>query len=829
MRTRRRAPRVLSFGFVKLRVVASSRYAVKNLTVPTWIAFLSFASTGYAQDPPRELPVGADGASEYDRRFIEALPSERRSSLIDFVGHNEPGAGVVADSALPTLRGGTTSGTVVLVDGLHHDGGRLPLQLFANTRVTSFGHGAALAHAPGGAIELTLAPAAEPLQGGAEAAYESRPRTPAGVDGPGPLTRLTLMPELAGALMPGRLHMRLVGVVEQDSAEGLKDPFGSSSQPTPLARESFAAALALSAKLDVRHRLTSLTIVDGAQIDESSLVPRTEPDARMVQETSGVFSSLGWDYRASDTLGVWARVGVQRTRLEDDPFLCRRQGSACDHVPSLRSRDFSLSREVILRNGDHRERRVLDGLEIVTGATLRLRSAAWWLNELRVVGRARARQATQQRSVPGDRIDKINNGAPDRRTDFFSNDPRLEEPRFGWRIAEASSLSTSLAVEDAMTLADTLTLTPGVTILSSHSAALDNEIGDTAVLPQLAAVWDATRDGRTLVRGGIHGRADADLLPAAQHALGAQVSRECRWDDSTGAFTRDCAFAGGGLEHTLGRPCSATGFDDRGQPCRERVGFAKSWEYSLGVERELPSGVRFAADGLLRRIEGLPEIRETNRVWDGGVNTVPYRNGSPVTVLDFSNPTAAYRRYLGATASLRRQFGERLGLRAAYTWSEQTGTAGERVVDPTMAAPRFRAGYVPEDHRHEIKALVVYAPARFVSFGVVYAYASGALLARRYRNDVSEDYRARVGINPGANVTDPGDDRPSRHPATNRLHFQARARATFGPLLLEPYVDLLNVIGADPHHDSADGSSFTAPSSRTGEPFGFRLGLVGHM
>lgn len=793
---------------------------------------VTLANEGRAQTPPRQLPSGADGATEYDSRLIESLPRERHSSLIDFVARNEPGARLQGGSALPSLRGGTPVGTALLVDGLHHDGDRLPLLLFDRALVTSFGHGAALAHAPGGAIELSLKPDAPRLAVGTDVAYEIRPRKNLGAEGDGPLTRLTVLPEVAGPLLARRLHMRLVGVVERDAAEGLRDPGALVSQSPPLSRNAAGAALALSANLNARHRLISLTTFGREIIDDQNRsspyadpdIRYTAPDARMVQQKAGFSSSLGWDFRATNTTALWARLGVQQTSFHDDPALCQSQPSTCDQVPGVQQAYPVASQ---LQNGAYRARSELDSLELATGTTLAFHSADWLTHELQIVGRARARQVTSERSVPGNAILHYDGQLPSRRQEFFANDPRVDPPRYGWRTGEASALTASVSLEDAMTLADTLTLTPGLAVLSSQAAALDNELHDTALLPQLAALWDATRDGRTLVRGGIHARADADLLPAAQHTLGAQVSRTCRWNPATQAFD-DCRVSGGSPDQTLGLPCAPRGFDGKLQPCRERVGFTRAWEYSLGVDRELPFGLRFAVDGIYRRIEGLPEVGETNRVWNtSGTRSDGSFVGDSSLATDLSTPRAARRRYLGATFAIGRHFAERLGLRVAYTASSLTEEAS-RLEAYRSAETRSRT-FELDNHRRELNALVTYRPARFLSAGLVGTYASGTPKAPQISSDVPgnfEDYRALAGRN-----IDPGDDRPTPRFATLHVHLQVRGRATLGPLHLEPYIDLLNVLSSASSTVMPRGtleSSWASPQSMA-DPTGIRVGLMGRM
>ena len=62
------------------------------------------------------------------------------------------------------------------------------------------------------------------------------------------------------------------------------------------------------------------------------------------------------------------------------------------------------------------------------------------------------------------------------------------------------------------------------------------------------------------------------------------------------------------------------------------------------------------------------------------------------------------------------------------------------------------------------------------------------------RRSVKAEYRATRGVNPGANVNDPTDDRPLRMPDIQQLHLQFRAHLK--PLLkvnLEAYLETKTV------------------------------------
>jgi hypothetical protein len=126
--------------------------------------------------------------------------------------------------------------------------------------------------------------------------------------------------------------------------------------------------------------------------------------------------------------------------------------------------------------------------------------------------------------------------------------------------------------------------------------------------------------------------------------------------------------------------------------------------------------------------------------------------------------------------------------------------------------------------------LTSYQLASWLSASIRYAYYSGLPYNRLFRNEQTgqfEDYRARIGVNPGTNVNDPGDDRPLRLPDLHSLNVQLAVNLQ--PVTgtrLEVFVDLLNLLALRTTTAVAenDGQDFGVARDRDG-PLRFRLGL----
>jgi hypothetical protein len=173
-----------------------------------------------------------------------------------------------------------------------------------------------------------------------------------------------------------------------------------------------------------------------------------------------------------------------------------------------------------------------------------------------------------------------------------------------------------------------------------------------------------------------------------------------------------------------------------------------------------------------------------------------------------------------------------LKMTGSYTWSRLEGNVFlEEDNEFGDIPPRnvYLYGPSPYDRRHEVRASMAYQLTDWLSTGVVYNYYSGAPYSRKFFNSETgkyEDYRARVGTDPGANVNDPGDDRQLRMPDIMKLNLQLRANLK--PLFkvnLELFTDIINILGLRTATAVyvENSSSFGQPSAFL-DPFRVRIG-----
>jgi hypothetical protein len=333
-----------------------------------------------------------------------------------------------------------------------------------------------------------------------------------------------------------------------------------------------------------------------------------------------------------------------------------------------------------------------------------------------------------------------------------------------------------------------------------------------------------------VMRSSVSSYADVDIKRFAEHSIGSRVSQRCEWDNNSKQYDNDCEYSGGASRSTIGLPCGPSGYDQYGNSCRQALQIPRTHEMTLGVEREIIPGVALGLDGIYRAFRNQFDTRETNRVWNRAGSQLEragtYRNGRNQTVSDLATPDSARRNYVGATFGVRKREG-RVRVQASYTWSQLKGAGGAYGDIPAQDV--FLWGYLPDDHRHELKALSTYRLTNWLTTGIRYSYRSGTPYNRLYRNQVTGsfiDQRASLGISPGTNINDPTDDRELRLPDLQSFNLQARLnlQSLIGQRF-EIYVDVLNVFGLRTVVDVSqnDGPNFGLPTARL-DPLRIRLG-----
>jgi hypothetical protein len=818
----------------KLRTVVQKGIKV-GINAPTEINMVMEVASGTVEEvkvvekAPLVSTTSASVKEVYDVDFVDSLPHDNRDVIFQQVTNYSAGA------INGRIRGGAARQTIYTMDGFNLFSEYPTVKASAAYEIQTAGYGADNVMAPGGVVNLVSRSGSNKfeLELGATLDHDSLTLFRDQIDSRNPSHFYIFNPTVAGPIIKDKLWYAanvefLTRLTGRD-----RDPEGILPDPAPELRNWYKGTVKLTWQVSSRNKLSSVTTFDEYWRHNTRELGYTKE----TQETSSqhkTFTGLIWETILTDSIVFRSQAGIAWTAVQNTPDSCG-EGGGCDDVAATKQ---TYPKSLTFGNAINHSASSSSLIQIVNRLEFFANSRALGDHDVQLKDNLMLQRNTSFRSVPGDRLYELNGPERSALTTYYANDPREEDAHYGWFITNTNSLRNALTLSDAWRPTRHLTITPGVafTTANASNSRGDEVFSGNAFTPSIAGAWDATHDGRTVVRGSFSEYLDADVSTVAGHTLGSMVSQRCKWNDATQAYDKECAYSGGASSSTIGLDCGPTGIDGQGRECHNKLTFPKTWEYTAGAEREVIPGLALGASFVYRQFTNQFETSETNRLWnDAGTalaSNGSYRDGRNHTVSDLETPDGARRRYVGITGSLAKREG-RLKVQADYTWSRLDGT----VLDGTgnlygdiAGRDTFLYGTLGDDHRHEVKLNFRYAVASWLNIGARYQYISGTPYNHFYRNDVTGDYEninARVGINPGGNINDPADDRPLRLPDQQSLNFQMAFN--LAPLIghkIETYVDWLNVLGlrTTTSVTENEGPSFGQPSGRM-SPMRIRLGL----
>jgi hypothetical protein len=614
-----------------------------------------------------------------------------------------------------------------------------------------------------------------------------------------------------------------------------KDPLGEFPDPLPYDKFIQKGTLKLTWQVAARNKISSLTNFDLPHEWNMINGQGIAADAQQERQGQRWFQGFTWESLLSDSV-VW-RTQFAGTAIPQHiwPTTCNTDPN-CDFIPSVQQKlgNNGASRNQLYGNNNNHERHDLWSFQFQNRLDWFFSDKSIGEHNIQIKDDFYTEREIRRFSKPGNQLTVLN-GGPESQTTYYSNDPRYEAPRYGWWIADTNVTRHTVTLVDSWKPTRHFTITPGINqVWATASNGRGDDLGNLLTwAPTLSAAWDATHDGRTVLRGSVNQYVDVDMVNIARHSLGSQASLNCKWDAATMTYSSQCQYSGGRSANTFGSPCGPSGVDAEGNDCREKLKIPRTWEFTLGSEREVVQGLALSLDVVYKKFTNLYEVNETNQVWSpAGDNVIGYRNGRNEKVMDLGTPSGAFRTYQGATFGITKREG-RFRTRFSYTLSSLKGTVSDDLNNAWGDIPGrdiYQYGYLPDDHRHEIKMNATYAATPWMSLGLMYNYYSGTPYDRRFRNDFStsfENLRAPRGVNPGTNFNDPGDDRPLRLP--DQHDIAAQFRVSLAPLIgqkLELYANVLNIFGlrTTTSVQQNDGPDFGTQSGRFA-PFRVRLGL----
>ncbi len=774
----------------------------------------------------------------FDADFLENLPLGNRGELSNTIAMNTPGG-----TGVGTVAGSSHWGLQWTVEGFQIGGQTAAMHSLAATEVHTAGYGAENATAAGALINMVSKSGSNKLEINVSGFFEdSALRLFAdATDGSSRSWKYHLNPSFSGPIIKDRLWFFVSLEGFSNVSQAAEDPSGLKLLGDPVRPSSLEGrgSTKLTWQVTPRNKLTSYSQFRYFDARNQNNGLQYEREAQRWNGNKAIFTGLIWDALLSDSLYLRSQVGYHHLYSFTAPQNCIADPDGCDHVRQVRG---TFPQPVFFNTHDVHS--------VDQTRTFEVSNQLEWFAHSKTLGehsiKAKVRNFFEDwgdaQSTPGDGYTQLTGATPDRQRIFYSNDPRVEEPRFGWALRNVNNMTHTASLTDAMRITRYLTFTPGLAYTTFQTGTIGSHsgLGGNAVTPHLSAAWDATHDGRTVLRASFNQYVEVPVVRRLQNqGLPSRVSQECRWN-GTDAYNSQCTYSGGASGNTIGLPCSPTGFRADGSPCKEGLKIPRTWEYTAGAEREIVQGISLGAD-LIYKLYTYPyEVTETNRLWaPSGYMLDPisnFKTGSNQTVSNLGTPGEVRRRYLAVTTALRKREGA-VKVQASYTWSRLEGNVGASSSrDDTEFGSNpandsyYLYGFLAHDFRHNVRTLATWQVTNWISFGTIFNYRSGWPYQRRFRNDVTggfNDYRAQIGFNPGGNINDPGDDVALRLP--DIVDFGLHTRVNLKPLTgiaAEAYVDASNILALRTTTSvrTEDGPVWGTAENRLG-PTRLRLGF----
>ena len=225
----------------------------------------------------------------------------------------------------------------------------------------------------------------------------------------------------------------------------------------------------------------------------------------------------------------------------------------------------------------------------------------------------------QKRAQPGDYYDEYLGAVPEARTTFFSNDPRQEQARYGWWIGSDTLTRNDGSGQRRLAAHPPPDPDPGAQLRLGLRHEQRRRHGDRQ---QGLGPQRHHRLGRHPRRP--HGR-PRQLQPVrrrghpdagAAHAGLARSSSAACGTPAPSSSTATANTAAGPAATPSGCPAAPPASTSTAATCREALTIPRTYEYTMGAEREIVQGVALGLDLVYRQFNNQYEQRETNRIWD---------------------------------------------------------------------------------------------------------------------------------------------------------------------------------------------------------------------
>ncbi len=363
-------------------------------------------------------------------------------------------------------------------------------------------------------------------------------------------------------------------------------------------------------------------------------------------------------------------------------------------------------------------------------------------------------------------------------------------------------------LQDVWTLGGRLTLRPGVRF---DKSGFTNNIGELVystqitAAPRFGAAYDLTNDGRTSLFAYYGRFYDTGWLEIADIlSKGTNGGGYYDWDSEAGAWSDNPSYS------------FASSFE-----VHDQLRMPYSDEFSAGLNRDMGEGFAVGVTFSYEETRNLFEDDEVNLVWsEDGSEILSSRDGTGEARYRLRTPDDAFMQYTSLEFQANKQWGEKWGMLASYTYSRSYGRyrddIGQGLASSTYDVPTLRSyevGLMPYDVPHAIKVAGSWRDPLLAEFNE--NWGLGGIFAWNFQMLSGEPYRPAYynGVFGDWSLVRESIDGDYRLPATSKLDLKVGATVaafqTTWDLTLECFNVLNNrtVTSVQTAVDDPDGSA----------------------
>ncbi len=468
----------------------------------------------------------------------------------------------------------------------------------------------------------------------------------------------------------------------------------------------------LTYQMTDKHKLTFMTQGDPTWLENELQNPKVESDAERQRTQGGSLYSLAWEAIWTKNLFQKTQVGFQYSRLHIFPM------SECTDVRDEACRSHTdLATDLTTVNDtrnldDRRYRMQFD--------------SAWTYYLENLLGDHEAKAGWQYfytwndatESIPGGGYYQDNAGQPYRLV-------RLKEVNGELEPLNTSIHGSTLAfyLQDSWKLFKYLIVKPG---LRFDYAVMKNykDMNITNFLttsPRINLVWDATRDGKTVIRAGYNRYIDTGYLSLSSFVGKSLEEETYEYDAESGQYSKFYGSSGG----------------DDGVVVKDNLTAPYTDEVSIQIERELFTDFSVGLNAMWRNTKYIYEDDEANLIWnEDGTDVVGYKNNERKYIWNLGTPAEAERRYWGFELVANKAFSNNWQMSGSYTYSRAEGAPSTQI-SAYLDNPRQNSlwrSWLDFDRRHVIKLDGSYHFPFGIELGASVFWATGYPYAKYVMN-----------------------------------------------------------------------------------------------